>query len=180
MTLTSKWGRWRLKKPASRLFIQPFIRSKKTPKLRVTGLCEGNSPVTGEFPAQKISDAENVPIWWRHHTMHEHLCCLTVCYTNNSHTAATITWHRPGKSEDWPSRLLSCPQAAVNKPQNTNRCHFIGGCFIGDCVLSYPRGQLYTSTYLTQTVSHSKTSDLKYMNLAVMEYTLSRAHSIHL
>ena len=26
-------------------------RSKKTSKLRVTGLCEGNSPVTGEFPA---------------------------------------------------------------------------------------------------------------------------------
>ena len=25
-------------------------RSKKEPKLRVTGLCEGNSPVTGEFP----------------------------------------------------------------------------------------------------------------------------------
>ena len=25
-------------------------RSKKTPKLCVTGLCEGNSPVTGEFP----------------------------------------------------------------------------------------------------------------------------------
>ena len=27
-------------------------RSKKTSKLHVTGLCEGNSPVTGEFPAQ--------------------------------------------------------------------------------------------------------------------------------
>ena len=26
-------------------------RSKKTSKLRVTGLCEGNSPLTGEFPA---------------------------------------------------------------------------------------------------------------------------------
>ena len=26
---------------------------KKTSKLRVTGLCEGNSPVTGEFPAQR-------------------------------------------------------------------------------------------------------------------------------
>ena len=26
-------------------------RSKKTSKLRVTGLCEGNSAVTGEFPA---------------------------------------------------------------------------------------------------------------------------------
>ena len=37
-------------------------RSKKTSKLRVTGLCEGNSPVTGEFPAQRVSNAENVPI----------------------------------------------------------------------------------------------------------------------
>ena len=41
--------------------------SKKTSKLRVTGLCEGNSPVTGEFPAQMASNAENVSIWWRHH-----------------------------------------------------------------------------------------------------------------
>ena len=41
-------------------------RSKKTSKLRVTGLCAGNSPVTGEFRAQRASDAENVSIWWRH------------------------------------------------------------------------------------------------------------------
>ena len=27
----------------------------------------GNSPVTGEFPAQRASNAENVSIWWRHH-----------------------------------------------------------------------------------------------------------------
>ena len=42
-------------------------RSKKTSKLLVTGLCAGNSPVTGEFPAQMASNAENVSIWWRHH-----------------------------------------------------------------------------------------------------------------
>ena len=42
-------------------------RTKKTPKLRVTGLCAGNSPGTGEFPAQMASYAENVSIWWRHH-----------------------------------------------------------------------------------------------------------------
>ena len=42
-------------------------RSKKTSKLRVTGLCVGNSPLTGEFPAQMASNAENVSIWWRHH-----------------------------------------------------------------------------------------------------------------
>ena len=44
-------------------------RSKKTPKLRVTGLCLGNSPGTDEFPAQMASNAENVSIWWRHHMM---------------------------------------------------------------------------------------------------------------
>ena len=27
----------------------------------------GNSPETGEFPAQMASYAENVSIWWRHH-----------------------------------------------------------------------------------------------------------------
>ena len=35
--------------------------------LCVTGLCAGNSPRTGEFPAQGASNAENVSIWWRHH-----------------------------------------------------------------------------------------------------------------
>ena len=43
-------------------------RSKKTSKLRITGLCEGNSPVTGEFPSQRTSNAENVSIWLRHHS----------------------------------------------------------------------------------------------------------------
>ena len=42
-------------------------RSKKTSKLCVTGLCAGNSPVPGEFPAQMASNAENVSISWCHH-----------------------------------------------------------------------------------------------------------------
>ena len=45
-------------------------RSKKTPKLCTTGLCARNSPVTGEFPAQRASNAENVSILWRHHANH--------------------------------------------------------------------------------------------------------------
>ena len=36
-------------------------RSKKTSKLHVTGLCAGNSPEAGEFPAQRASNVENVP-----------------------------------------------------------------------------------------------------------------------
>ena len=43
------------------------LRSKKTSKHHVTGLCEGNSLVTGEFPTQRASNAENVSIWWCHH-----------------------------------------------------------------------------------------------------------------
>ena len=42
-------------------------RSKKTSKLRVTGLCAGNSSVVDESPAQMTSNAENVSVWWRHH-----------------------------------------------------------------------------------------------------------------
>ena len=54
--------------PHECLLNRPFRRrSKKTPKLRVTGLFAGNSPETGIFPAQMTRKAENVSIWWRHH-----------------------------------------------------------------------------------------------------------------
>ena len=42
-------------------------RSNNTSKSRVTCLCKGNSPLSGEFPAQRTSNAENVSIWWRPH-----------------------------------------------------------------------------------------------------------------
>ena len=54
---------------ASEIFGVSMVRStvfrrmsKKTSKLRVTGLCEGNSPATSEFPSQMNSNAENVSI----------------------------------------------------------------------------------------------------------------------
>ena len=49
-----------------RLFVR---RSTKISNLRVTGFYAGNSPVTGEFPAQMASNAENVSICWPHHVM---------------------------------------------------------------------------------------------------------------
>ena len=36
---------------------------RKKSKLRVTGLSEGNLPVTGEFPTEEVINAENVFIW---------------------------------------------------------------------------------------------------------------------
>ena len=63
-------------------------RSKETSKLHFTGLCDENSPVSGEFPAQRASNAENVSIWWRHHATginHDHgetikRRCATISY----------------------------------------------------------------------------------------------------
>ena len=75
ITVTSWWARWCLKSPASRLFTQPFIQAqiKRTAKLRVPGLYAGNSSVTGEFPAQMVSDAQNFSIWWcnNHYVKHK-------------------------------------------------------------------------------------------------------------
>ena len=55
-------------------------RWKKTSKLPVTGLREGNSQVTCEFPTQRASNAENVLIWWRHHEILITAFCLDVLW----------------------------------------------------------------------------------------------------
>ena len=44
-------------------------------------VCEGgDSPVTGEFPAQMSSNAEDVSIWWRHHESQELRNCQFVLH----------------------------------------------------------------------------------------------------
>ena len=58
----------------------------KISKLCVTGLCEGNSPVTGEFPAQRASNMGNVSIWWRHHDLRLEETCMASssnCWCSN-------------------------------------------------------------------------------------------------
>ena len=80
----------------SRLFGR---RSKKTSKLRVTGLCAGNSPGTGQFPTQMASYAENVSIDdvimaivgtnWR--CLHEaHLYWASLCGLNSLRLSVAI------------------------------------------------------------------------------------------
>ena len=63
-------------------------RSTKTSKLPATGLYGGDSPVTGEFPAQSASNTENVSIWWRHHGLPSPwgiICFFTVRTITVSH-----------------------------------------------------------------------------------------------
>ena len=84
-------------------------RSKKTSKLRVTGLCAGNSPGTGEFPAQMASYAENVSIWWRHHDQDRRSQWLGVNYIR-SLILAVITYPYPNfngsKFRAWMSNCI--------------------------------------------------------------------------
>ena len=69
-------------------------KSKKTSKLRVTGLCAGNSPGTGEFPAQMASYAENVSTWWRHHdwSIHWYPICISCLKLQNTKAPSFGKW----------------------------------------------------------------------------------------
>ena len=67
----------------NRLFRRRSKKISSTSKLRVNGRCEGNLPVTGEFPAQRASNAENVSIWWRHHVVTKRSPEFSVGFTRN-------------------------------------------------------------------------------------------------
>ena len=108
--------------------------SKKTAKLRVTGLCLGNSPVIGEFPAQKASNAENVSIWWRHRDfLHMAFWMESFDLPNPFHwrhmgaMASRVTgkstdlrdWSRSGGSYGTNTRVICCP--APGRPESAAR-----------------------------------------------------------
>ena len=128
-TLNKRWGlnkisdlslRWRYNghggvsnhQPHHCLLNRVFgCRSKKTTKLRVTGLCAGNSPGTGEFPAQIASSAENVSIWWRHHVFilfQIAIWCILNCQIDHKiHLFQVMPWRRTcNKIIPWPVKTL--------------------------------------------------------------------------
>ena len=82
-------------------------RTKKISKLRVTGLCAGNSPETGEFPAQMASYAENVSIWWRHNDTLMHAPPTTL-WINMALCSIIMTFNNSG-------RALQCRKIIWNK-----------------------------------------------------------------
>ena len=82
-------------------------RSKKTSKLRVSGLCGGNSPVTGEFPAQRANDAGNVSIWWRHHGKGNHECVQLII---------SPRWHYLWHSDETKCHRSWPPLVQLNSP----------------------------------------------------------------
>ena len=99
-------------------------RSKKTSKLRVTGFCEGNSPVIGEFPTQRASrpNAENYSSWWRHHAwfLQPFLAMVNfvVVFADQS------TWSK------WPPKCRGTPSVKFH--------HFICSCAIVNVLVWFP------------------------------------------
>ena len=61
----------RLKSPASRLLAPPFIQAQIKENFKPPR----HWPLTGEYPAQMASNAENIYIWWRHHDMKKIIVC---------------------------------------------------------------------------------------------------------
>ena len=53
--------------PVLRLFTQLFIQSQIKENMKAPRYWPLWGEFTGEFPAQKVSNAKNVSIWWRHH-----------------------------------------------------------------------------------------------------------------
>ena len=53
-------------------------KQQKHQNFALLALCEGNPPVTGEFPQQMASNAESVSMWWRHGGLFQsgHACPL--------------------------------------------------------------------------------------------------------
>ena len=103
-------------------------------KLRVTGLCVGNSPVTDEFPAQRASNAENVSIWWRHHVINYAFFEVKAWYCSE------ITYHM---SKCW-SSSQTFDGDAVEHLRFWSKMVYAMGCFImvsihylGECRFSY-------------------------------------------
>ena len=107
------------------------LRPKKTSKLCVTGLCAGNSPVTGEFPAQRASNAENVSIWWRHHVSwyrhgsfhslfissysNTYLCAERVAMVTGPFSSAVSRPHHPRFRTNILGTVCSCDWTWINR-----------------------------------------------------------------
>ena len=150
-------------------------RSKKTSKLRVTGLCVGNSPVTGEFPAQRASNAENVSIWWRHHAysaLHkyptEHHFVTEMCTrVNNSVTKWCSVGYGIGELWDLynrSNRLETCLGAVIN----INRCSGDKVCYYG----------VYTLYVIYSTSSQCEFSYLLILSTVVKSLGPNDAHML--
>ena len=106
------------------------VYSKKTSKLRDTGLCEGNSPVTGEFPAQRASTRKMFPfddvvmsLWgtfWAVELAEVHAVCFILArFVNiryNNITMSLVSSQNTGNSKVYWTSLFMLISKETSKP----------------------------------------------------------------
>ena len=130
-------------------------RSKKTSKLRVTGVCAGKSPDNCEFPAQRTSNAKNISIWWRHHGIpiirirrtHDHLILITTILSyscKNGICIETGPWVLCSsrllfwKWDKWIMYVASTgPKRQI--PESTTRGHILWDVFYRVIIMSHSK-----------------------------------------
>ena len=61
LLITLQWRQFEHHGIANHQYLDCLLR--RTSKLCITALCEGNPPVTGGFPSQKSSNSENEVVW---------------------------------------------------------------------------------------------------------------------
>ena len=134
-------------------------RSKKTSKLRVTRLCEGNSPVMGEFPAQRASNAENDSIWWRHHAIPSQLKL-----SPHKSIPPTQSWFFAACSRHWFSYKLTVNSSSwvLSSPSHTT----VDSLMHGNTHLLFRRPSLQALVPSPLQVLCITTSDSKRSSLA--------------
>ena len=135
--MTSQWARWRLKSPASRMFTQLLFRrtSKKTSKLRVTCLCERNSPRTGVFPAQRASNAENVSIWWRQHVAFQIFIIALFWAVSSILSVTADLWRHIAVSCAFHLHIVLCHMHTFNGLNLRSWFHILFPCTIANLLL---------------------------------------------
>ena len=67
-------------------------------------LC-GEFTVTGEFPAQRASNAEKVSFWWRHQEFNWKFSSVPVVQPHDN--SITLKYLRVVLLDDWPTKLLN-------------------------------------------------------------------------
>ena len=127
-------------------------RSKKTSKLRVTGLCEGNSPVTGEFPAQRASNAENAFIWWRHHGTFTATFVLVPVIGCADLSAPSHGWLR----RDGDSVEVGCDNTPERWHLSCNEGTWVG--VVGNCTAGMLQGEKLCRRFFFNSLAHCERS----------------------
>ena len=91
------WTTCSLKSSVIQSFVEQLMWThvKETSKSTLLTCCEENSPVAGEFPAQRTIYAEKASIWWRHHGFNvksPSICMTETSFVTHVKLCGTFPW----------------------------------------------------------------------------------------